>query len=166
MCWVTKNEDCLYRMTADKDIPVFKIVHDADERPGYVSYYYGAFYIEGQESTSYLEEPLTGQKKSYSVNHGIHSYGSDIVKVSLGWHIGEIRVYVIFLGECLDACIYDQEYINAKDIYRLDCIIPKGSKYYLNEYGEYVSNKIIPVKSELLVNEEIASEIERNPFND
>ena len=39
-----------------------------------------------------------------------------------------------------------------------DAIIPKGSEYYLNECGEYVSNQLI-------IYEEI-SNISRNSFND
>ena len=29
---------------------------------------------------------------------------------------------------------------------KLECIISKGAYYYLNEYGEYVSDSIIPLK--------------------
>ena len=35
---------------------------------------------------------------------------------------------------------------NHTSIRKLECIIPKGAYYYLNEYGVYVSDSIIPLK--------------------
>ena len=33
-----------------------------------------------------------------------------------------------------------------KDIRYIECVIPKGATYYRNEFGEYVSNELIPIK--------------------
>lgn len=65
----------------------------------------------------------------YYINHGIHSC-KNIKVINDIWYV---------ITDSLQKRLwikYDREVL-------CEAIIPKGSQYYVNEYGEYVSNKLI-----------------------
>lgn len=135
MCWVGYNPK---KHVALEDISVFKIgIKDKDEKLW--SYYYDFTYKEGMLYNTKIGVLISIGGWNRSICEGFHSYSNHC----------EIRinrsVFIIYpnTGKYLD--------ILTGNLVRLNCIIPKGSEYYLNERGEYVSNqiKIINVKDVL-----------------
>jgi hypothetical protein len=137
MCWTTK----IYpqELKANRDIDVFKICSISPDNKVF-SVYWGKQYklntayvlpIELEvETMELIGEEI--QTISYSIHQAFHSYSSSCKKIVENsitiWHS------TTFL-----------------DSYSLDCVevlgfIPKGSTYYINEWGEYVSNAICLTK--------------------
>ena len=75
----------------------------------------------------------------WTINNGIHSYST---RCLMG--VNGIRLYV---NSPVDRLFLDYWDISC-DVRFMDCIIPKGTKYYLNEVGEYVSEQLV-VKKEV-----------------
>lgn len=59
-------------------------------------------------------------KHTYCISSGFHSYQRNTKQLSRAYHIGWLRIPYIY-----------------------KCIIPKGSFYYRNQFGEYVSDQIM-----------------------
>lgn len=131
MCWITKEK--AVKMVADKDIKCFKIV-----RKNFRSVFFYKQYILYKTETDFIEEPQ--EYMSFTkINHGIHSYGYEC-------DVFLYEKYYIGVGARKNES--DLELFEVEDIGEsivLDCIIPKGSSYYKNEYGLYVSDAITPV---------------------
>ena len=108
----------------------------------------------------------------YFIHNGLHSYVKD--KVELYKADGFIYVkisnetrnavgkiynetnYDSGLSDLLDyfkrdAVYYILDYFKRDAVYyKLNCVIPKGSEYYENEFGEIVSNKLQVVSQEII----------------
>lgn len=146
MCWRTYYGMLSVQRTATKDIPVRKafVVTEHAIRSLCFS---GFRWTKGILRKTYLGNvrkfPIAKISNSYtphchawSIEEGFHSakdvkiydcyMGRTRLKVSNGKKFG--RVFSIG---------------NKTDIKILNCIIPKSSKYYVNEYGEYVSDQLI-----------------------
>jgi hypothetical protein len=121
---------------AEEDIPVFKIV-----KRNLTAYYRNFHYSIGEVFKTEISVPMYSPCKVFYIEEGFHSYSNQECKTAITETLSEpiITVFHMFHGELyrldayMDACI-------------LECVIPKGSIYYLNHKGEYVSNKIKPVK--------------------
>lgn len=120
-------------MVADKDIKCFKIV-----RKNFCSIFFLKQYILNKTETDFIGEPQ--EYVSFTkINHGIHSYGYEC-------DVSIYDKYYISVGTRNNE--NDWELFEIEDIATsivLDCIIPRGSSYYKNEYGVYVSDAITPV---------------------
>ena len=121
MCWSSKIKPVL--LIAGKDIPVKKILlHQGTN--DYVSPCYKQFgWNINKVHTTKLGEPIV-HPLSYDISQGFHSC-EDIIALDVFWATG---FHIIFERD------YDEVVVSA--------IIPKGSEYYKNEFGEYVSNKL------------------------
>ena len=132
MCWIEYIKPELH--IAEQDIPVFKII-----RQDLHSYYRFKHYALNKVYTTTLDtpEPIAGNIKAYGVYEGFHSYhkGCLVRKTSK-------TVTVQALYEFGTIGLYWTSPINNFSICRVECIIPKGSMYYLNIRGEYVSSSI------------------------
>ena len=99
------------------------------------------------------------------VNHGIHSYSSDRIDINCTpselYANDNLFHYVrIYEKDKEDTIMKKQGYpyyqldwfsmSTVNPMYRMDCIIPKGTKYVVNEKGEYVSEAIIPVSASVI----------------
>lgn len=131
MCWISKEIPVM--RTAQEDIHVIKILKEMDK--GFVAYYHNDFVYK-------LYEPISNKNFSsviqydsffhrFEVNEGFHSYHPNIQYILDG----------ILLKVYYDNCFLDR-YIREGILVIADGIIPKGSLFLLNKYGEYVSNKI------------------------
>lgn len=128
MCWRCYTSIDKISHVAETDIRTFKILKLVEHL--LCAYYQNYNYTIGKlNSVNSLE--LIGNK----IFEGFHSYdlNNDCIP---GFLEGNIVVQDK-KGRFLDC--YD--YID--HIVKVECIIPKGSKYYENSFGEIVSNKLI-----------------------
>lgn len=126
MCWYGSN----IKRIAEEDIKVFKVVNKKD-----TSQYYDFLYKFGQLYKSDINIDWEGLNNTViSINKGIHSYDLNVKIEYFGYAIRAIKSKS------------GNEILNMHEnyIYKLvNCTIPKGSIYYLNDEGEYVSNQLI-----------------------
>lgn len=140
MCWTSHNYKHPVKIIADEDIKVFKIVNRN------LTSVYEDFQYEIEREYK-LMEPIVLEIGStagmWLINKGFHSYCFETVKIYVDYYsnifshetIQEISIYTKFGRN--DKFVGDiGKYIIA------ECIIPKGSTYYINEFGEIVSDKI------------------------
>ena len=130
MCWESKKIPEL--KIAPIDIPVFKVVHK-DHSAYYQPFYY---YSLNKVYTTNLGVP-SGHiwERLYQINEGFHSYSATECRVVRTHSSDGIRTYISVLHDTTKLDCYANAAI-------MKCVIPKGSQYYLNNRGEYVSNKI------------------------
>lgn len=134
MCWKT-----IYRpvkCVAKRDIKVVKFIMSKYGEQFYTPYYRQEIAM-GQIKTSKLVDPhRVGDiiDSFYAIGEGLHSYGMNIDIV-----IQNGRIDIMSNGERLD---YWFDTYNGFRVYIAECVIPKGSSYYLNEHNEYVSDKL------------------------
>lgn len=145
MCWSGSNQS---RKTAMKNIVCYKILKkDKKEDDKYFSYYYDFQYKFGElyENSLYFY-PMRHVRDNESIimiNDGFHSY--DYISI-----FEKIRAFTNTIGfavfyKTINSGIY---YKHNYMLSLVECIIPKGSIYYENEYGLLVSDRII-VKKEI-----------------
>ena len=142
MCWQGNFNPKI----AEKDISVFKIVRK--QTPFKVEsvyekfpYYLGILYILKTVNSEIKSCPdLVG---AYIVTEAFHSYLSDSVSV---FKYSDI----LYITPNIDNIKSPLDYFRLSDesLVRIECIVPKGSQYCINELGEVVSNKII-LKNEM-----------------
>lgn len=139
MCWTTSIRPQI--KIATENIPVYKIV---DKKGGFwfwstfSSYYYGFIYKlhkRYSEKIGGIRDLRTGV---YAIDKGIHSYHNTLTSISTSKY-GD-RWIRSFNGEILD------NYCRFGNVVRVQGYIPKGSKYYLNENGECISEQIVLTK--------------------
>lgn len=127
MCWATRLKPHI--LVAEKDIPTIKILRSTLE-----SYYFSDFkYNIGEVKYSLLATPYhpIGFSEFLQIDYGLHSYHPDcgVVRTNL-------YIYVKLLKDSIITKYYDMAILVA------NCVIPEGSSYYLNEWGEYVSSRL------------------------
>lgn len=134
MCWTTKFKSCAEMRTAEEDIEVFKIAIDNRER--IVSYFYYKEYNVGKTyKMDFNEKPFfVSASKLFNIDSGFHSYSTKC-RINLNVYDNGYILDIIFYGTLL------QSYSHV-GLVKLNCIIPKGSHYYENEYGEIVSDSL------------------------
>lgn len=131
MCWITR--DVPVERVATEDIPVFKYVFTDD----LVSYYFPEHkYVIGETlyTTLGYPSPVIGLRGARSIGRGFHSYG---IACAIKEFDRSLNVY--------PPC-HNNYHIGSYILYklrRIECTIPKGSYYYVNNDMEYVSDKII-----------------------
>lgn len=139
MCWTSQQQPVA--MIATKDIPVYKImkVFKGGIYNEIYSYYQSFRYELDSKYEGKLDNPhkygYEARIPCYEINKGYHSYSSELTEITYPFKdFREIRVKdvrpVITLGTYCTGVV-------------IQCAIPKGARYYLNENGEYVSNQII-----------------------
>lgn len=129
MCWVTNSKPEAH--FADSNIKVYKIVTKTSRKNMVNSLYRGYTYKIGKlfEMEKRIIPGLvlsSANGKSYAIKEGFHSYATfakatrkfeEIITYDLN---SSVNMFVI-----------------------VECIIPEGSRYYINNEGEVVSDKII-----------------------
>ena len=140
MCW--KKNDATKKikpLVAENDIPCFKVVL-CKPHGGFESPYQGFVYSINQ--TYYHAHDLkiirSYDKMLCEVYEGFHSYHKN-VKLYSDYY--EKKFTIIFNNRLLDWF----PMLLGNMLVVLKCIIPKGSKYLLNENGEYVSDALKPI---------------------
>lgn len=145
MCWQGNFNPKI----AEKDISVFKIVRKIS--PFKVASVYEKFpyhldtlYILNTVNNEIVSCPELCGTYDDKVTEAFHSYLSDSVSVFK-------YSYILYItpNKVVDIkSPLDYFYISDESLVRIECIVPKGSQYCINELGEVVSNKII-LKNEM-----------------
>ncbi len=154
MCWESKSKNRPTMRTARKDIKVIKFLERTQESDVFLPPYYTdvATYKLGKVEESILDEPIDWRRTlingRYNIERGLHSYSANVRVCAYNAHFNEREIVVYQprssslrnFHSCLD-------YWFASDKLCLTlAVIPKGSHYYLNGKGEYVSDKLKIVK--------------------
>lgn len=130
-------------LTAEKDIHVFKVV--VLKGPlfglGYVGipYYYndkGVIYEKGKKYTS----KIFYEEEAMIINEGLHSYLPEMTDLF-------VRDETLWLDVLLEVVGNSGEITNYQgfgglELGVMECVIPVGATYFLNENGEVVSNRL------------------------
>lgn len=142
MCWRTYYGMLSVQRTATKDIRVKKAF--IATKYGLRSLYYSGFgWIRGV-----LRKTCLGNVRRFPIDD--YDQWHYVWSVEEGFHSAkDVKI---------DDCYRDRPILNVSNgkgsgrifdiehkfgVEILNCIIPKGSKYYVNEYGEYVSDQLI-----------------------
>ena len=130
MCWASSNTPII--KVAKEPITVFKVVEVHNGKV--ISSIMGYEYEIGKEYNLQKELEIVRTNVSrWRIAEGFHSYTHDSVN-------NNINGYWETPNE-----IVDREVTIFNKHHFMKCIIPIGSKYYLNEFGEVISDSIIPV---------------------
>ena len=144
MCWTTYNKDYTVKKIAEKDIEVFKIIHD-DNTPYFqegITYEVGKICptVKIDVIERICNEGVADNIASFRIFEGYHSYSKENCYLEEHeWVKYCTRLVRRKSDNAVTICYYgklDGEYKLA------DFIIPKGTTYYENEYGEIVSETI------------------------
>ena len=127
MCWISKNKPIL--RIAEEDIPVKKVlrvvkdVHHFWEKhfysPCFNVYEWTPGIIHEEEIGKVIDTPFS----DYVICEGLHSCAN--ITLHKGQAYSSRPMFIVYVNEHI-----------------FNAFIPKGSQYYLNEYGEYVSNQL------------------------
>lgn len=140
MCWISKNE--LTKLIADKDIEcyknfrleditfkqksIFKFKFDKKKIIQLISLFKKYKYIPYKKQQIIDLKPI----KLYNSINDPENYKDVYYKINVGYHsystIEKAKEYLFFGNEVV-----------------IKCIIPKDTKYYINNYNEIVSSTII-----------------------
>ena len=121
MCWVSKIKPI--KQYAYNDIIVYKVLIEDEgilQSPYFQSFVWELNTIY-ESDLNYPELCITPFRFNYKIHEGFHSCDQ-------GYTLS--KYYLVIMNTNPSAEIYE-------------CIIPKGSCYYKNSRGEYVSDKLI-----------------------
>lgn len=148
MCWYCKNNDLAKLKIAENDIKVFKVVERVT--PRIVSYYVGSDgfvyglvkngenVVNGDGIFKYYGEIMFEGRTVYGA---IHSYSYN-ERFSKPFIEEDEFCTILYIGKdegYMATATYD---LSAFDTLIMDCVIPAGSKYAINEKGEVISDTI------------------------
>lgn len=134
MCWTTNKLP--KRQIADEDINVKKILFllymdDYKVKYDVISPCYGMQkWHSGRCVRSELENPKESMDGCHIINIGLHSCKEVVVRKDAFFATNEGKTWSRLWK------VTESQFV-------CDAIIPKGSYYYVNEYGEYVSDRLI-----------------------
>lgn len=132
MCWISNQLPI--KNVALEDIPVFKVMILLGNSR-LISKYYSFEYRIGETYSMNNDEIILHRLKyGYIIEEGFHSYSSDS-KI-------EVHPDMMEILNARDMCVDRMSIYSECTYVKVECIIPKGSEYYVNKDGEYVSNNI------------------------
>lgn len=150
MCWITYKKEFTIPKIAEDNIVCNKIVYLCPNNIiksayNYFNYKTNILYEIGIEITT--KYTIRG---NYVIDYGFHSYNTNVKYVSALGIFSDapyIRVYnnndkIIDMYEAVKWDVSCKRGPLKEQLGLASCIIPKGATYFLNEKGEYVSNKI------------------------
>lgn len=133
MCWMSKNIPTI--LTADKDIKVYKVLYLTEDGE-YTSMYMDYSYVQGRTENEVALRVWEGMM--YTISRGYHSYANN-VKFEIKPETNSLFVYTSY-GAYLDNTVINL--YDGKKACICEFVIPKGTRYYKNEYEEIVSETI------------------------
>lgn len=145
MCWTSKTA---IPIIADEDIECFKLVLQ-DESNTIYSFYNEFIYELNKLYKTEINLVKSFNNKFNNILEGFHSY-SNKVKYEINNNFNNTLKLYIFTNKTrinLTNIYSKYSYILTKNISAklviANCVIPKGSTYYINENKEIVSNQLI-----------------------
>ena len=145
MCWVFKGNKKPQLLTAEEDIKVIKLI-DTGNKSVYYNHVYEKDVIQPEVGIIIVEIPseqtymVNDSEQTYMVNDGYHSYLPDEVNIRLvcGDNVyPPPRIKITSKNPSLTPL----DVLCSALVVR-EFIIPKGTKYLVNNYGEVVSETI------------------------
>lgn len=138
MCWIGTQTEPLI---AETDIRVKKVLEKiVNRRTGHILKIRSPFLEFEYELGTLYESDIKGKVtygfSAIEINKGFHSYREDVLFIR-----PEIDKGIHVKSTPQSAQIHLQYYRYGCEVY--DAVIPAGSEYYENSFGELVSNKII-----------------------
>lgn len=145
MCWVSYKSP--KAKVAKRDIKVLKVLYgESKDSTTLIPYFYGrkCSYTLNEESTlvpikveygDFIDNRWYTKKKAAIIRKGYHAYG-----LNSTYEILNGGIYIN------NMCWFNSYLYLKMNVYLVECIIPKGTKYFLNGYKEYVSEKIKPLR--------------------
>lgn len=143
MCWAIYSDSRPVELVAETDIEVRKIVFGIGE-DSYISRYENFPYLRGKYG---LGKRLVLNEESkdpglYSIYKGFHSYGKKCKIMIL--NSSSIYGYRVTYNDMINDDGIIPLYPDGPTLEVIDCVIPKGARYYVNEKkDEYVSDEIV-----------------------
>jgi len=143
MCWKATNKKECIKKIAKNNIPVTKLVY-VNDLGEIISacrdFKYNQNIVYTLNFDIAVQERLF--LKEYIVESGFHSYATNI-KLKFEQRIHLSYCYVFYHDRMKTALATFRNIFGIfGELSIADCIIPKGSAYYLNSNGEYVSDSI------------------------
>ena len=149
MCWKTNNLNYSkkHTVTENNGMKVIKFCHYDNDDNKIKPFYYrnrGIEYKVGvaQRSPLIIRETSCFFGRYWSVDYGIHSFDAKLV--SINFSNGNPNDVVSVHRDNLYTLPYLDSYGVSQHTVALICTIPYGATYFENEYGEVVSDMIIP----------------------
>jgi len=146
MCWKTRKvERTEKKISPESGVRVFKIVSLRKGEYLYAAYHGDFEYKLGKVAVSHMEISFKHEWDVSFVEEAIHSYLSDNVIV---WKTSSCGIYSIYnivdggIDSTLDWFIDDIGHGTKRVV--MEGIIPPGTPYYVNEYGEVISEQLLP----------------------
>lgn len=137
MCWESNNIPEV--KVAEKNIKTFKVMYRDLKYEELFSYFFYKLYSIGKITSKII---LSYEKfdSSCYIHAGYHSYDINIKQKH--YYDYKRGVYIVKIGNVEE--YYIEPFSNIfQTLCVVECTIPKGVEYYVNEYGEYVSEQII-----------------------
>lgn len=124
MCWYTGSKSYLDCKTAEEDIPVTKILQGDLKAP-----FQSQFSYELNKNTPPISLTIKQDEDDdeFTIRHGYHSYKFDTISLNL------VTGFYHYKG---------QEFILCNGWKLFHAVIPRGSKYYINEGDQCVSESL------------------------
>lgn len=129
MCWLTYKEENSKCKVATEDIPIYKILHTTLQS----IYRFHEYSLNKVYNETMVTHAYRINVSTYSVTLGYHSYSPEMTYIKCG--LNGVFWVCESKGTRLDTFTYNMIRVNG--------FIPKGSHYFLNEKGEYVSDSIV-----------------------
>ena len=145
MCWITHKEELAIPKIAEDNIVCNKLVRMPSDFNIIISDIYQFGYklniVYSICGDLRVDKILENDKFRYCILKGFHSYSDKVTFKSSIDYWDCINVY--FMGQPILKNFVNETWGCTTMIGAIaSCIIPKGSTYFLNERGEYVSNNI------------------------
>lgn len=135
MCWYSKKKKAA--QIAVEDILVYKVMYRKPDNGGFRSLYRRMDYeLEKIYWTDVSPISIDSPLYSMMIKEGFHSYSIDKTK-AIKNNESQTLTVIYKNGEFVDSTFFSVNLVIA------ECIIPAGSKYYENDFGEIVSDRII-----------------------
>jgi hypothetical protein len=132
MCWISNNKP--EQLIAKEDITVYKVIQKYPDDK-ILSYFNDFPYELGEiyNTTITVRHFKDDYNNFYFIKSGFHSYNYDL----------EICIDPFITTPVLTDALETRYY--GTGVYGMICTIPKGTKYYVNEFGDVVSTSIKPI---------------------
>lgn len=149
MCWATYNKELIVPKIAEDNIVCNKLVRiDSNNiiKSDYFNFVYSlnTIYRHNQDLRVNENSDIRG-KLFYEIHEGFYSYSTNIAYETYTRKNGYGRIKVYYYKDNSFHNLLDSYLLTSMNSHQLcmaSCIIPKGSTYFLNELGEYVSDSI------------------------
>ena len=137
MCWLSNRKPIA--KIAKRDIPVKKVIYTNGTA------YFNSFNYKTRKVIPKIEIKVEKEDTSYIIEFGYHSYSSECIFAELYPNFySKIKQCILVKNNSNYYPLIVSYYVMEKfrRIKVQNFIIPKGTKYYINEKGEYVSELI------------------------